>query len=266
MSTNDTTFEIPPRNTKAFAEYKAGVEWEAMQGTPIEMRWAAHLNYHPGWGLRNTDRPFDWERFDYREAPELHPIDQWRAMSPEEREGKVLELHINDSIWANCSDRWLTLSADAVEDYKSRDAYTFRIRELTLAERNAEVRARWEAMEETDREGVRRDKSGKLWGWTLDGLPRIVNPLWSWMSVSEYRIVPAPEPPKPRYVPWTRETCPVGAVVKKKAHSGDRHQISAAWLLKVHLTGWGRENYSGLLEYWTMDDGTPCGTLEQPQP
>ena len=74
------------------------------------------------------------------------------------------------------------------------------------------------------------------------------------------RIVEVPEPPKPRYVPFTRETCPVGAVVKDE--DGNRHLILFADLGVAYISRGGWVCFERLLiEPWTMDDGTPCGTL-----
>jgi hypothetical protein len=68
------------------------------------------------------------------------------------------------------------------------------------------------------------------------------------------------EPPKPVYIPWTFETCPVGALVKNKAATErgiitrvqrDGLCVGACWL-----------NYQYVLDQFEQLDGTPCGTVE----
>jgi hypothetical protein len=80
-------------------------------------------------------------------------------------------------------------------------------------------------------------------------------PLWDW-SEYDYRIKP-----KPTVIPWTKETCPVGEVIKIK-DTGNRYLILAAdnnvlMLESVYFT------HSHTLEHCTMDDGSPCGTVQQ---
>ena len=72
-------------------------------------------------------------------------------------------------------------------------------------------------------------------------------------------IVRKIEPPKPTYVPWTFETCPIGAVVWRKSGKF-RGELSAAgeigaYIAKFHYT------YKELLSAFELD-GTPCGTVE----
>jgi hypothetical protein len=86
------------------------------------------------------------------------------------------------------------------------------------------------------------------WGATL-------YPAWDW-SIFDYRIKP-----KPTVVPWTKETCQVGAVIKIK-DTGNRYLILAA--VDNHILM--RESsftYSHTLEHCTMDNGEPCGTVQQ---
>ena len=79
-----------------------------------------------------------------------------------------------------------------------------------------------------------------------------------WAS-KNYVIVRKIEPPKPVYVPWTYETCPVGAVVMRKQENF-RGQIGAvgesgAYIARMFYS------FSKLLEDFEID-GTPCGTIE----
>ena len=65
--------------------------------------------------------------------------------------------------------------------------------------------------------------------------------------------------PKPTIVPWTKETCPVGAVIKIK-NNGNKYLILAA--VDNHVLV--RETfftYDCTLMECTMEDGSPCGTV-----
>ena len=75
-----------------------------------------------------------------------------------------------------------------------------------------------------------------------------------------YVIVRKIEPPKPTYVPWTYETCPIGAVVTSK----DEKQIMMITSKRETVAGqMGHHcSYSELLNKWQQLDGTPCGTVE----
>lgn len=72
--------------------------------------------------------------------------------------------------------------------------------------------------------------------------------------------VPPPEPPKPKYIPWTYETCPVGCVVVDKTAAYKVLVIAAGrsivWIGLISAT------YDTLLNDYTQLDGTPCGTIE----
>jgi len=80
---------------------------------------------------------------------------------------------------------------------------------------------------------------------------------WNWAQY-DYRIKP-----KPPVIQWTRDTCPVGAVVKRKV-SGDRSTIECASTCLVVLGGvMAAITYDGLLSNFTMDNGEPCGTVKK---
>lgn len=66
------------------------------------------------------------------------------------------------------------------------------------------------------------------------------------------------EPPEPKYIPWTRETCPVGAVVR--THTGDRTIIDGAYSDVARLSLNLFVHYENLFLHYTMDNGKPCGT------
>ena len=74
-----------------------------------------------------------------------------------------------------------------------------------------------------------------------------------------YRIKPAPKV-VPKVVPWTRETCPVGQVIRHR-ETGTRLPILWAgkdrFITEVHSMCL----YSGADKHFTMDDGSPCGTV-----
>lgn len=77
MSTNETI--IPPRGTKAFAEYRAGVEWKNNRGAEIQGRergsraeWRAD-KYEAG----------NWDVWDYRVAPAPKYVPWTRETCPE---------------------------------------------------------------------------------------------------------------------------------------------------------------------------------------
>jgi len=69
----------------------------------------------------------------------------------------------------------------------------------------------------------------------------------------------SPEPPKPVYVPWTYETCPVGTVIRRK-NDKFRAMIVSATVEGVSLPVAYRDYHELLDEYETID-GTPCGTV-----
>ena len=96
-----------------------------------------------------------------------------------------------------------------------------------------------------------RPRTGPYWLALLE-------PSWSW-GLCDYRIKPAP-----RIVSWTAETCPVGAVIRHKA-GGDRCVILKALPDRIFMHGWTEHGVAmdAALCDWTMDDGSPCGTIEE---
>ena len=95
----------------------------------------------------------------------------------------------------------------------------------------------------------------------------IINPYAKWLPVDvcsmkldhmvyRRRI----EPPKPAYVPWTFETCPLGVHVecldaRKKGMITGAGDDGA----RVGATVY---SYEKLLSDWQLRNGTPCGTIE----
>jgi hypothetical protein len=68
---------------------------------------------------------------------------------------------------------------------------------------------------------------------------------------------PNAEPPKPTYIPWTYETCPIGVVVEKK---GEKLKAMIHAVFANGATVHGSVKYfSVLLDEWEQLDGTPCG-------
>jgi len=72
--------------------------------------------------------------------------------------------------------------------------------------------------------------------------------------------VPSPEPPKPVYVPWTYETCPVGLLVKVRV--GKQKGLITGVGGHGARVGATSSSYDCLLSDWIQLDGTPCGTVE----
>jgi len=74
--------------------------------------------------------------------------------------------------------------------------------------------------------------------------------------------VPSPEPPKPVYVPWTYETCPMGVIVTLKGFHEPkfRGEIVAVNAVGVFIAAC-HYAYEELLEDFELD-GAPCGTVE----
>lgn len=60
-----------------------------------------------------------------------------------------------------------------------------------------------------------------------------------------------------KLVPWTRETCPLGAEIVNK-ESGNRYLVARATANSIGVAG-AAFSYCELLTHWTMKDGTPCG-------
>ncbi len=72
--------------------------------------------------------------------------------------------------------------------------------------------------------------------------------------VDRYRIKP-----EPSYVPWTFETCPVGAVIREKKSAWKGVIIECD---EIHAHVGGRYyQYSTLLSDMVQLDGTPCGVV-----
>ena len=68
--------------------------------------------------------------------------------------------------------------------------------------------------------------------------------------------------PKPTVVPWDRESCPVGAVVRYK-QTGNRSMLSSAGLSTAYIQSVGSISYLFILEQYTMDDGSACGVVQK---
>ena len=68
--------------------------------------------------------------------------------------------------------------------------------------------------------------------------------------------------PKPTVVPWDRESCPVGAVVRYK-QTGNRSILSIAAFSTAYIQSVGSISYLFLLEEYTMDNGEPCGVVQK---
>jgi len=67
---------------------------------------------------------------------------------------------------------------------------------------------------------------------------------------------------EPKYIPWTMETCPVGAIVT--IADGTRHLITDAYT-NVCRMDCGVWRYDGLLEKSKFRcNGEPCGTKVEP--
>lgn len=87
----------------------------------------------------------------------------------------------------------------------------------------------------------------------------VSDPCWNFPKY-KYRV--APEPPKPKLVPWTLETVPVDAVIRLKGGTRSWSRIREAHDSRVLLGGY--ISYDELLENyeWSRDGKTwhPCGT------
>ena len=68
--------------------------------------------------------------------------------------------------------------------------------------------------------------------------------------------------PKPTVVPWDRESCPVGAVVRNKANN---ERAMLIWCEEKHvlIATVGCVTYQTILDKYTMDDGSPCGVVQK---
>lgn len=88
--------------------------------------------------------------------------------------------------------------------------------------------------------------------WTLAPEPK-------WDDNVKYRIKP-----EPLLRPWNPEEMPVGAVVKSKSNPTLRRIIMATEVDGTPvLGGYGSIHASTLLENWMLDDGKPCGVVEE---
>ena len=76
-----------------------------------------------------------------------------------------------------------------------------------------------------------------------------------------YVIIRKIEPPKPTYIPWTFETCPIG-----------RHVVCLDARQKGIITGASDDgvrigasvySYNQLLANWQHLNGIPCGTVQE---
>jgi len=84
---------------------------------------------------------------------------------------------------------------------------------------------------------------------------------WDKECTSGCAIVRKIEPPKPVYVPWTYETCPLGVHVecldaRKKGMITGAGDDGARIGATVY-------SYAMLLNDWQQLDGTPCGTIAE---
>jgi hypothetical protein len=79
-------------------------------------------------------------------------------------------------------------------------------------------------------------------------------------TAKDFVIVRKIEPPKPKYVPWTFETCPLGVHVEcldariKGMITGARDDGATI--------GPTYYSFEKLLADWQLRSGTPCGTIE----
>lgn len=86
----------------------------------------------------------------------------------------------------------------------------------------------------------------------------------NWLNWVQNDYAIAPEPPKPKIVPWTFETCPVGAVIQmKNTTCGNRCE---GMITRKGHTGATVGNmgvpYYELFEQFEQLDGKPCGSEE----
>ena len=81
-------------------------------------------------------------------------------------------------------------------------------------------------------------------------------PDWSWM-VTEYRIAP-----EPKLRPWMIDEVPVGKVVLSKGGCTRLLIVGINLVDSLILVGQDWLNPYQLNHNWTMDDGSPCGTVE----
>jgi len=78
---------------------------------------------------------------------------------------------------------------------------------------------------------------------------------WNWGEY-DYRIKP-----KPTVIPWALATCKVGSIIKTKEGFNRGVVIGAnEYYVFVFSKSY---TYHDILAYWTMDNGEPCGTVQQ---
>ena len=110
-------------------------------------------------------------------------------------------------------------------------------------------------------------------GWRKVRIGTVLNGEWHLNSDGEpvfcesdnlrkknYIIIEEIEPPKPTYIPWTFETCPLGVHVecldaRKKGMITGAGDDGA----RVGATVYSFEK---LLSDWQLRNGTPCGTVD----
>ena len=76
-----------------------------------------------------------------------------------------------------------------------------------------------------------------------------------------FLIIRKIEPPKPKYTPWTFDTCPIGCVIKRKDGLDHALMIVSKTDVSAGQMG-GHYLYEALFRSWRQLDGTPCGTVE----
>lgn len=97
--------------------------------------------------------------------------------------------------------------------------------------------------------------------WFVDGLGK--PSICCETTIGGCAIIKQIEPPKPTYIPWTLETCPVGAVCVSL--SNQRGIITLAGDKYCILGGADmRWCYRELLESGITCNGKPCGTEVNP--
>jgi len=84
-------------------------------------------------------------------------------------------------------------------------------------------------------------------------------PLWNWADFN-FRV--APKPPEPKYRPWKPEEVPTLATVRPKGKPSNRYAILCVEEERVTVAGLGSYTFQALLEYFTLNDGSPCGVKE----
>ena len=77
-----------------------------------------------------------------------------------------------------------------------------------------------------------------------------------WIRITHYRLAPAP-----KFIPWTRETCPPLPFEVRHNEHRNRHTVVAALEHYVKLGGHSDgPNYKRLMKEYTLPNGSPCGT------